>query len=175
MNWRAVAIAAFILVAALLQVGVATQLGLPLVAPDVMLVAVIAVALRRGGTIGAIVGVAAGLLSDLLPPSASLLGVSAIAFGVVGGVTGWLASRDKKRNQFNYWRAVGFTVIAAIAALLINTGVVAVFDSERLVTNNFVLSLLWQGAYALVLAAVLVPIYAWIDRVTAPVNVVTRR
>lgn len=175
MNWRALAITAFILVAALVQVGVATQLGLPLVAPDVMLVAVIAVALRRGGTIGALVGVAAGLLSDLLPPSASLLGVSAIAFGVVGGVTGWLASRDKKRNQFNYWRAVGFTVIAAVAALLMNTGVVAIFDPERLVTNNFFLALSWQGAYALVLAAVLVPAYAWVDRVTAPLNVVTRR
>jgi rod shape-determining protein MreD len=175
MSWRGLAITLFVLLAALLQVGVATQLDVPLIAPDVMVVAVIAVALRRGGTIGAVVGIAAGLLSDLLPPSASLLGVSAISFGVVGGLTGWFASRDKLRNQFNYWRAVGLTVIASVVAILITTGAIALFDSQRLVTNDFALMLLWQGAYATVLAAVLVPLYAWLDRLSAPVNVVSRR
>lgn len=175
MSWRGVAIAIFIALAALLQSGVSTQLGLPGLAPDVILVAVIAVAIRRGGTVGAIVGVTAGLLVDLSPPSASLLGVSAVAFGLVGGVTGWLASRDRKRNQFNYWRSVGFVAVAAVIAVLINALLIAIFDSTRLVTTDFALNLAWQAAYALVLAALLVPLYGWIDRVTAPVNVVTRK
>lgn len=175
MNLRGAVIALFILVAALLQVGVASRLGLPGAAPDVLLVSVIAIAVQRGGTIGAIVGIIAGMFSDLLPPGAPLLGVSAIIFGVLGGLSGWLAGRDRKRNQESSWRVLLFAGLASVAGVLLNTVIIGLLDSQRVASPNFLSLLFWQGVYAMILAAVIVPLYDWLDRLTEPTPVVSRR
>lgn len=175
MSLRGLVIALFILGAALIQVGVATRLGLPGAAPDVLLVTVVAIAVQRGGTIGAIVGLGAGLFSDLLPPGAPLLGVSAIIFGLLGGLTGWLTGRDRKRNQITSWRLLFLAGAASVLGVLANAVIIGLLDSERLASPNFVLLLLWQGVYAVILAAVIVPAYAWFDRLTEPTPVVSRR
>lgn len=175
MSLRGVVIALFILVAALLQVGVATRLGLPGAAPDVLLVSVIAIAIQRGGTVGAIVGIGAGLFSDLLPPGAPLVGVSAVIFGLIGGLMGWLVGRDRKRNQVSSWRLLVLTGTGAVVGVLINAVIIGLLDSPRLTSPNFFLMLTWQGLYAIVLAAVIVPLYAWLDQVTEPTPSVSRR
>lgn len=175
MTWRGLAIALFLLVAALLQVGIATRLGLPGAAPDVLVVSVIAIALQRGGTVGAIVGISAGLLSDALPPGVPLFGVTAVVLGIIGGVTGWLANRERDRNQATALRLLFITVIAAVVSVVVNAVLVGLLSSERLVSENFFALLVWQGVYALILAGLIVPLYSWIDRISAPAPVTSRR
>ena len=175
MTLRGLVIAIFIMLAALLQVGVATRVALPGAAPDILLVSVVAVAAQRGGLIGAIVGLGAGLFADLLPPGAPLLGVSAVVLCLVGGLTGWLVNRDRKRNQISSWRLLMLAGAAAVFGVLVYSILIGVLDSQRLTSANFVAMLAWQGLYAVVLAAVIVPLYGWLDRLTAPTPVVSRR
>jgi rod shape-determining protein MreD len=71
------------------HVGLAPHLALSGAAPDLPLVAVVAVALGRGPRAGAAFGFAAGLGADLF--LATPLGTSALAYTVVGHVLGAVA------------------------------------------------------------------------------------
>ncbi|MFF5250399.1 rod shape-determining protein MreD [Streptosporangium sp. NPDC000095] len=73
----------------ILQVTVVNRLPLPgHAAPDLVLLAVVGYALARGAAAGAVMGFAAGLVSDLLPPAAHLLGHNALVFCLIGFMAG---------------------------------------------------------------------------------------
>ncbi|MGL5828771.1 MAG: rod shape-determining protein MreD, partial [Angustibacter sp.] len=57
-------------------------------APDITLLVVISMAVLRGPRVGLTVGLAAGVLADLVPPSAGLLGWTALAYGAAGALAG---------------------------------------------------------------------------------------
>jgi rod shape-determining protein MreD len=65
--------------------------GWPVV-PDLALIPVVAVALSRGWLAGALTGLAAGWMVDLVPPGGEPLGVTAILYAVAGSLAG-LGSR----------------------------------------------------------------------------------
>jgi rod shape-determining protein MreD len=74
-----------ILAAVLIQVTVLNNLPFPGGSgPDLVLVAVVAMALAAGPRDGAIIGFAAGLALDIAPPASGLLGQSALVFCLVG-------------------------------------------------------------------------------------------
>ena len=76
---------AAILAAVLIQVTVLNNVPFPGGAgPDLVLVAVVAMALAAGPRDGAIIGFAAGLALDIAPPASGLLGQSALVFCLVG-------------------------------------------------------------------------------------------
>jgi rod shape-determining protein MreD len=76
---------AAILAAVLLQVTVLNNVPFPGGAgPDLVLVAVVALALGGGPRDGAVIGFAAGLALDIAPPASGLLGQSALVFCLVG-------------------------------------------------------------------------------------------
>jgi rod shape-determining protein MreD len=76
---------AAILVAVLIQVTVLNNVPFPGGAgPNLVLVAVVAMALAAGPRDGAIIGFAAGLALDVAPPASGLLGQSALVFCLVG-------------------------------------------------------------------------------------------
>ncbi|MCA2229884.1 MULTISPECIES: rod shape-determining protein MreD [Nonomuraea] len=78
-----------VLAAVLLQVMLINRLPLPAGgAPDVVLLVVVAMALLRGPAAGAIIGFCAGLLVDIVPPTAHLVGQYAFVFALVGYVAG---------------------------------------------------------------------------------------
>jgi rod shape-determining protein MreD len=83
---RRVLIAGLILFAAVLcQVTVLDNLPFPGGSPpDLVLVAVVALALATGPETGAIAGFTAGLALDIAPPATGLLGLSALVFCLVG-------------------------------------------------------------------------------------------
>ena len=83
-------IAALVLAAAvLLQVTVVNRLALPAHGtPDLVLLVVIGIALLRGRVAGAVIGFSAGLLVDLAPPTAHVIGQYAFVFALVGYVAG---------------------------------------------------------------------------------------
>ncbi|WP_265444629.1 rod shape-determining protein MreD [Flexivirga meconopsidis] len=77
--------ALWLLVAALLAVTVLPRF---VVAPDLVVLVVVAVALRAGATVGALTGLAAGWLVDLVPPGGVPLGASALMYAAIGAAIG---------------------------------------------------------------------------------------
>ncbi|NUW43164.1 rod shape-determining protein MreD [Nonomuraea rhodomycinica] len=56
--------------------------------PDLVLLAVTGVAMARGPVTGAVIGFCAGLLVDVMPPAAHLMGLYAFTLAVIGYVAG---------------------------------------------------------------------------------------
>jgi rod shape-determining protein MreD len=94
---RAVLMAVLVAVAVTLQLGVFSRLTFSGVAPDVVLLVVIAAALARGPEYAALLGFAAGLVLDLAPPAEHTAGRWALAFVVVGYLAG-LVRRDARSS-----------------------------------------------------------------------------
>ncbi|MGN9846035.1 rod shape-determining protein MreD [Nonomuraea sp. H19] len=78
-----------VLVALLAQVMLVNRVPLPAGgAPDLVLLTVVGTALARGPAFGATLGFFAGLLVDIMPPTAHLVGEYAFVLALVGYVAG---------------------------------------------------------------------------------------
>ena len=84
---RPFVVALLILATVTLQVGLFAHLSIAGVVPDLALLLVVAAALVRGPTYGAVLGLVAGLAVDLAPPADGVAGRWALALAVAG----WLA------------------------------------------------------------------------------------
>ncbi len=83
---------ALVLVAlAIVQVSLVDFLPTPWAVPDLVVVAVLAVAVARGPLIGGLVGAGAGLILDLIPPAAGPLGGWMLVLALAGAVMGRVA------------------------------------------------------------------------------------
>jgi rod shape-determining protein MreD len=94
---RALVVAAVVVAAVTVQLGVLPAIAVGDVVPNLVLVVVIAFALARGPEYGVLVGFAAGLILDLAPPADHTAGRWALAFVVVGYLAG-LARRDARAS-----------------------------------------------------------------------------
>ena len=91
-----------VIVAGAVVIQVTIMDGLPLpggAAPDLVLLAVVALALNGGPVAGAVTGFAAGLVFDLAPPQSHVIGLSALVLCLLGYFCG-LASRELERSVF---------------------------------------------------------------------------
>ena len=83
---------ALVLVAlAIVQVSLVDFLPTPWAVPDLVVVAVLSVAVARGPLIGGLVGAGAGLILDLIPPAAGPLGGWMLVLALAGAVMGRVA------------------------------------------------------------------------------------
>lgn len=73
--------------AALLAVVVLPRLGAQ--APDLVVLVVVSAALRRGPAYGAVVGLLAGWVVDILPPGGQPVGATALVYAAAGLAAGW--------------------------------------------------------------------------------------
>ena len=94
---RALVVAAVVVAAVTVQLGVLPAIAIGDVVPNLVLVVVIAFALARGPEYGVLVGFAAGLILDLAPPADHTAGRWALAFVVVGYLAGQ-ARRDARAS-----------------------------------------------------------------------------
>ena len=94
---RALVVAAVLMLAVTLQLGVLPTIAIADVVPNLVLVVVIGLAVARGPEYGAVVGFAAGLALDLAPPADHIAGRWALAFVVVGYLAG-MARRDARSS-----------------------------------------------------------------------------
>lgn len=108
---RSAVVALFVVVTVTLQLSIFTHFAIDGVVPDLVMLVVIAAALVRGPTYGALVGFAGGLVLDLAPPADHTAGRWALALVIVGYLTG-LASQD------NDVSAVGAVVMVAAGAFI---------------------------------------------------------
>jgi rod shape-determining protein MreD len=87
-----------VIAALLLQVTVANRLPLPgSVIPDLVLLAVVALALVNGSLPGLVTGFFAGLATDIVPPADHTIGRYALVYCLIGYVCG-LAAPDMERS-----------------------------------------------------------------------------
>lgn len=107
--------ALLVLAAAFSAVGPA-RVGLP--GPDLVLLVVVAAGLLGGPARGALLGLGAGWVVDLMPPAAATLGLAALTYAVAGAVAG-LWHRDGAssalRPPLATLAAAGVVVAAGIA------------------------------------------------------------
>lgn len=120
---RVLAAAAAVLVAALLQVSVLSQVSWHGVVPNLVLLVVVAAGLVRGASFAMVLGLAAGLLLDLAPPADHVAGQWALALVLVGLVAGQV-NREARSSAGAVVATVavcsllGTTVFALTGALL---------------------------------------------------------
>jgi rod shape-determining protein MreD len=145
--------ALLLLVAALLSVTVAGRT--PAAVPDLVLPVVVAGALLSGPSRGALVGLGAGWLVDLLPPGASVLGTSALLYAAAGLVAG--AGRREGPTPWGWVALVG-----GASALVLGAGrvVVAVVSGGAIDLPATGLAVLESAA----LCAIAVPALVWVEQ-----------
>jgi rod shape-determining protein MreD len=106
---RAILSVVVLAVALLIQLTVVNRLALPGGgAPDLVLLAVVALGLCSGPATGAVTGFGAGLALDIAPPGSYLIGEYALVFCLVGYLCGWLRGAVS--------RSALLTIAVAIAA-----------------------------------------------------------
>jgi rod shape-determining protein MreD len=109
----AAARACVMLGAALAAVTVGTRTQVPL--PDLVLPVVAAGALLSGPSRGALLGLAAGWLVDLMPPAAGLLGQGALLYAACGLLAG--AGRREGTTSWGW-----IALVSAAAAAVVHAG-----------------------------------------------------
>ncbi len=86
-----VVLAVVLVVLALVQVSIVDFLPTPWAVPDLLVVAVLALAVANGPRVGGLAGAGAGLVLDLIPPASGPLGGWMLVLAVVGAVVGRVA------------------------------------------------------------------------------------
>ena len=122
---------------------------------DLVLVVVAAVALVRGPTTGALVGLAGGWLVDVVPPGAAPLGASALVYAAAGALLG-LARRPVRVSPLLPW----LVTVGAAALVLGVRGVSAGAGAGRAAPTD----LWWSWLVTAVVAAVLLPLLVLLER-----------
>ncbi|GAA2448611.1 hypothetical protein GCM10010191_77570 [Actinomadura vinacea] len=101
-----------LVVALILQVSVANRLPLPgQITPDLVLLAVVALALVYGSLTGIVAGFAAGLAADIIPPADHTIGRYALVYCLIGYVCG-LAAAEMDRQSLVPFLAVAAGALA---------------------------------------------------------------
>lgn len=147
---RVLAVAALLVAALTLQVGLFPQIAIAGVVPNLALLIVIATAIARGPEHAAILGFVAGLMVDLTPPSDHTAGRWALAFVIAAYLAG-LVRRDADESA-----------VAAVAT---------VAGCSFVATSVFALSGLLLGDPGVTVARVftVVPLGVLYDVILAPV------
>ena len=120
--------AGLVVLAAALSAVVLPRLGSA--GPDLVLLVVVPAALLGGPAKGALLGLGAGWIVDLMPPAAGALGVAALTYAAAGAVCG-LWHREGGRSAF----------LPAVVTL-VAASTVAAIDILRAVTSG------WPVAWA---------------------------
>ncbi|MDS1271118.1 rod shape-determining protein MreD [Lipingzhangella sp. LS1_29] len=114
--------------AVLVQVTILNRIPLPWgVAPDLVLVVLVGVALRLGAVCGAVGGFCSGLALDVLPPTETELGRYAVLLCLAGYLAGSLAGTDRDSPVLPF----ALTALAALGVGLGFTGIGLVLGESR--------------------------------------------
>ena len=83
-------------------------------APDVLALIVVAAGLSGGSTRGALVGLLAGWITDLMPPGGVLLGAGALSYAAVGALAGRGHREGRQPRWFFGGVALGCVALFAV-------------------------------------------------------------
>ncbi len=112
---RGVVTTLLVALAVLVQVGVISRIPLPWgIAPDIVVLAVVAVALGATPAAGALAGFFAGVAVDVLPPADSELGRYALVLCLAGYVVGALDDSGRRSRIWPYLVTLGAVIGVAV-------------------------------------------------------------
>jgi rod shape-determining protein MreD len=158
--YRRIAICIAVLITAItVQLVALSRLPLPGVAPDLVLVAVVALALTYGSLPGGVCGFAAGLAMDVAPPADHVVGRTALVLCLVGYAAGawWRGTPSAARSAR---LALAVVVVAALGSCALTLAIAAVVGEAP--GGNGLPDTAWmlltEAVYALVLAAAVIPV-----------------
>ncbi|HVM40526.1 MAG TPA: rod shape-determining protein MreD [Acidimicrobiia bacterium] len=152
---RRVGVGTLMLFALLAQVSLLPHLRVLGVVADVMIVATVAVAVRRGPEYGGVFGFAAGLLVDLFLQVP--VGLSALAYSIVGYAVG-LAQSSLLRER--WWLAPLLAGLGSLAAGLVFVLAGLILGQEYLLDLRSFLVLPARALYDAALALIVFPVTA---------------
>jgi len=164
---RPLVVAAVLLTGLMLQVAVVNRLGLPGGHPDLVVLCVIALALVGGPEAGALVGFAAGLAADIVPPADHTIGRLALAYALVGYAAGLLEDVEER----SVLTTVVVVVIGSGVAVVLYAGVGALTGDPRITATAVAHSLAATVLYDVLLAPFVVPLVSGIARRAEPAGV----
>jgi rod shape-determining protein MreD len=142
-----------LVVALAVQVAVLARLPLPGATPDLLLLAVVSLALAHGPGFGLVAGFAAGLGSDLVPPADHAVGRWALVLTVVGYFAG-LAQDETRRSAFIPLFVVA---VSGAASVLLYAGLGALISDPHITWRAVSEILPTAVLYDVVLSAFVVP------------------
>lgn len=148
---RRLLLALLVVAAVVLQTTVAARLPLPGAAPDLVLVVVVAVALREGSRTGALTGFAAGLLADASGDAE--LGRLALAYVLAGWLAGLLQQDARASPVVPALACAG----AAAVTVLLQAGTGVLLSDPRVSGGAVLRALASTVPYCAVLAPVVFP------------------
>jgi rod shape-determining protein MreD len=140
--------AAAVLVAAVAVATVLPRFGLPVgFRPDLVVLLVAASAVLRGPAHGALIGLAAGWVVDLVPPGGSPLGLTALLYAAAGATAG-MAHRTAPRSPLGAFLGLAAaTVVVELGAVCVAILSDGAFDLGAAATRT--LTTLAVGSVAL--------------------------
>lgn len=119
-QWQLIVAGVLISVAVLLQPVVFARLPLPGGTPSIVLVAVLAVGMGCGPTVGAVAGFAAGLALDVIPPATGVVGVTALALLLAGHLAGRVRDPRGLAPAQLLALAAGLAALAAVVTVVLS-------------------------------------------------------
>lgn len=150
---RVLLIVAALGTAVVLQSSIFARLGLPGATPDLLLVAVLVIALVAGPMVGAVAGFAGGLLADIAPPAAGSLGQTAAIYALAGFVIGHAEFEPGRPDLQSV-----LSVSGVAAAVVLVQAILGTLLGQPEVTWSLVpLLVATQFVYSAVLALVMIP------------------
>lgn len=137
-----------VLVASLAQVMLVNRVPFPAGGtPDLVLLAVVGAALTRGAASGAMLGFFAGLLVDVMPPTAHLVGQYAFVLALAGYIAGRGAGGP-----------VTTVVLCVLIAPLLSAAVSMLISDPRVTTSTLIEQVPVTVVYTLLVS----PIVIWL-------------
>ena len=163
MSTRRLAVCVAVLVTAILvQLVVLSRLPLPGVSPDLVLVAVVALALTYGSLTGGVCGFFAGLALDVAPPADHVVGQAALVLCLVGYAAGawWRRTPPAARSTPLAIVVVGVAALGSCALTLAIAALLGEAPGGSGLANlgQIAVALTTDGIYALVLALSILPV-----------------
>ena len=137
-----------------------TLLSLPGAIPPLVMVFVLGFASRRIPLHAAVIGFATGLFMDLLPPSSTPLGTTAVSFAIVG----FLYSGLRPFIEGSAFLPVASIAVLAVVSYAIRIVVSSVSGGNANLTDNLVGNAVSTSLYAALLTIAVIPLAQLVDR-----------
>ncbi len=155
---------ALLLTALVVQLGFASRLHLPGATPDVVLVTLVALAMRNGSLHGCVAGFLTGLSLDLAPPSDHAVGRWALVLCLVGYLAGLFDDGVDRSALF----PVGVVASASVLTTLAYSALGAVIGEPGATWSMVARVLPWAVIYDVVLTPFVFLVVAGLATRVAP-------
>lgn len=151
---RRLVIALLLILATALQSAVIARWNLPGAVPDLLLVTVLAFAMRQLPVHAAQMGFLAGLMLDVAPPADGLIGLSAFSLTVVA----YLAATFRADLSRSVFGPLLFAGAAGAAVVFMHAVIGGLLGDPTVMVSRTPLLMLSSAIYSLLLATIVVPI-----------------